>query len=193
MAGGALTLSVGLSVCLQVPPFSPQRRSHPRGLPAALPPKLPKFLGRGPGGPRGWQSVGPSGSRGLGGGGGARWRGRGAGRPGKPEGPAARQRSWVGVSRWPWESAGRASNCARSGWHGLVPRRRAAASPPLVQRGGRGHPPTRAHTASSRTSTSPRGWGSPEDKEEGGSPAGTGWGEERRESPCTHNHRSVGL
>lgn len=44
-------------------------------------------------------------------------------------------------------------------------------------------PPTRAHTASSCTPTSPWGWGSPEDKGGGGSPPGAGWGEDERGSP----------
>lgn len=63
MAGGALTLSVGLSVCLRVPP-SP--RGNPGGLPATQTPELPKLRREGAG-PRGWRGArGPAGSRGLG-------------------------------------------------------------------------------------------------------------------------------
>lgn len=101
------------------------------------------------------EGAGWAGSRGLG------WGLQSAGEGAREARKAGRARSasassWVGVSRWPWESAGRASNCARSGWHGLVPRRRAAASPPLVQCVGAGGrvvrtPPTLAHTASSHT------------------------------------------
>lgn len=116
---------------------------------------------------------------------------RGGGASGGPEsrkGPPS-QRSWVGVSRWPWESAGRASNCARSGWHGLVPRRRTAASPPLVQcrEGGVRTPPNPGSHSLLPHPTSPWGWGSPRTKKEEGALLQQARGREDGGALCTHN------
>lgn len=185
MAGGALTLSVGLSASPS-PPSPLQPRSYPRSLSAVQPLSSCAEGGQGHGLAG---AKGPAGAEDWGGGSPARWRGRGSGRPGKPEGPEARQRSWVGVSRWPWESAGRASNCARSGWHGLVPRRRAAASPQLVQCGGRGEDtPQPGLTPPPPTPPPALGAGDPRrTKEEG---ALLEQGRKKGGAPCTHNHYS---
>lgn len=103
-------------------------------------------------------------------------RGRGLGGPGSRKGPL-RQRWWVGVSRWPWESAGRASNCARSGWHGLVPRRRAAARPPLVRCGRVRTPPQPGLTPPPPAPPAALGAGDPRGQRRGREPCCSSLGE----------------
>lgn len=159
MAGGALTLSVGLSAASR-PPFPP-RRGNPGGPQQPRLESSPTCAGWGPGSHRaglGEPRIGegapgtPSGE--------GRWEAREAGRArSAPALVGGCEQVAVGVCRACQQLCQERLARARA--------QEAGSCQPLARavRGVRTPPPIGAHTASSRTPTSSWGWGSPRTKE----------------------------
>lgn len=159
MAGGALTLSVGLSAASRLP--FPPRRGNPGGPQQPRLESSPTCAGWGPGSHRaglGAPRIGegapgtPSGE--------GRWEAREAGRArSAPALVGGCEQVAVGVCRACQQLCQERLARARA--------QEAGSCQPLARavRGVRTPPPIGAHTASSRTPTSSWGWGSPRTKE----------------------------